>query len=186
VPSFWSLRNRGGVAQSAVEVSGAAEPVLAPVELYTADDMVTGFVADRGFRLSDILNEVSLLPVERPKRISFDDREDAAGEELHLDLETDRILLAMPPGRTSSPQMRVHRRRSRVRILTSRYEVIGTAHHLPGSSLDPYVLRTRHRFIAVTDASVRTVTQPYLERNASVVLVNVGPIAELKQVITLT
>lgn len=84
MPGFWSLRTRGGVAQSVVEVSSTTEPVLTPVELYTADDIVTGFVADRGFRLSDILNEVSLLPVERPKRISFDDREDTASEEPHL------------------------------------------------------------------------------------------------------
>jgi len=185
VPGFWSLRTRGATAQAVVDVSDT-EPALVPIELYTADELITGFTEDRGLRLSDMLNAVAVLAIERPSRTSFDSDEELESAEERLALETDRILLAMPPERRSPPQLRVHRRHSRVRILTSRYEVIGTAHHLPGGSLDPFVLRTRQRFIAVTDASVRTTSQPYFERDAPVILVNVSPITELKQVLTLS
>ncbi len=126
---------------------------------------------------------LSLL-VLRPKRTDLSERGAQEADATSMALNTSEILLAMPTAWISNPQLRVHHRRSRVRILTGRYEVVGSAHHLPGTTLDPYVLRTRIRFIALTDATVRTTCQPYLERSAPVVLVNVGPIQDLKQVIT--
>jgi len=181
---FWSVPRPSAALATSEPITPTEDAAAEAVELYTADELVTGFVPARAQRLSDILNSAVSLLVLRPKRTDL--REGGAQEvdATSMALPTSEILLAMPPQWISNPQLRVHHRRSRVRILTGRYEVVGSAHHLPGTTLDPYVLRTRIRFIAVTDATLRTTRQPWIERSAPVVLVNVGPIQELEQVIT--
>ena len=64
--------------------------------------------------------------------------------------------------------------------------MVGNAHVPPGVDLDAYALRKRIKFLAVTKALVYSTVDPALERMAEVVLVNVGPMADLSEVLTIS
>jgi hypothetical protein len=55
----------------------------------------------------------------------------------------------------------------------------------PASDSDPFVLRSRMRFVALTDAHVSSLSDPAWETATGVLLVNVRPIADLKEVTTI-
>jgi hypothetical protein len=77
-------------------------------------------------------------------------------------------------------------RRTGVRIGIDQFQVVGNAHVLPGIPLDPYVLRTRIHFLAMTGAHVFWLGYPAWERSAPVALVNVRPLEELIEVSTIS
>lgn len=184
MPGFWEWRGKSeGASATAVAVE---EAPLEPVELYTESGMVFGLVEPEGRRLSDILNSNSRLSIRDPRSTSL--HTDVQGTEAQgwTSLSTEDIRLVMPPDHISRRQMRVNRRQHRVRITTGPYVVIGNAHLPPGTQLDAYALQKRIRFLAVTKALVYSTISPALERMASVVLVNVGPIEELTEVLTIS
>ena len=183
---FWDWRdNSTSVADGAGTVVVEQVP-LEPVELYTRHAMVLGRVAADGRRLSDILNSNSHLPVRDARSISLLNGLDGTDGGGWTSVNTEDILFAMPPDRASPRQMRINRRQHRVRIETGPYVVVGNAHVLPGTKLDPYVLRSRMRFLALTQVHVASKTDPSWERTAPVVLVNVRPLTDLTEVVTIS
>ena len=182
--SFWDWR---GSSASVTASTPGVEPVaLEPVELYTRHAMVLGRVEPDGQRLSDILNSNSQLPVRDARSISLLNGLEGTDSDGWTSVSTDDILLAMPPERASPRQLRINRRQHRVRIETGPYAVVGTAHVLPGTKLDPYVLRSRMRFLALTQVHVTSKSDPSWERTAPVVLVNVRPLKDLAEVVTIS
>ena len=183
--NFWSLRRRG------IETDGSAavQPVehLEPVEIYTVGALLTGVVAPHGQRLSDMLNQGSVLRVRDTNLTAYQAGVQipaAEGGAWHS-VDTSDILFVMPPEHLSSRQLRIHRSRHRVKLEVGDFEVTGTAHMPPGTALDVYVLRTKTRFVALTHASAYSRTDPAWERSASVILVNVAHAADLKEVLTI-
>lgn len=181
---FWEWQARP-TASATVAVEEEASP-LEPVELYTSSAMVFALVAPEHRRLSDILNSNSTLALRDASSTSLINGVEGSYGKGWTSLATDEILLVMPPEHESPRQMKVHRRQHRVRIRTGRFQITGNAHVLPGIKLDPYVLQTRMRFMAVTNAEVSSTADPAWERRASVVLVNVGPIQDLREVLTIS
>ena len=186
---FWDWSNPSSTSSSvsgnAVAV-GPGETSLEGVELYTETALVVGLVAPEGRRLSDILNSSSRLPVRDARSVSI--LRDVEGSERAgwTSVATADILFAMPPEHASPRQLKIHRRPHRVRIGTGPYLIVGTAHVLPGIKLDPYVLRSRMRFLALTSAHVSSTSDPLWERAAAVVLVNVQPVHDLTEVLTIS
>ena len=184
MPGFWDWRERTQTAASA-ELAVVDTP-LEPVELYTQTAMVHGLVEPEGRRLSDMLNSNSHLSLRDPKSTSVFNGVVGSEGDGWQPMPTDDILLVMPPEQVSPRQLRVHRRQHRVRITTGPYVVVGNAHLPPGVDLDAYALQKRIRFLAVTKALVYASTDAAFERAAPVVLVNIGPISDLTEVLTIS
>lgn len=184
MPGFWDWRTKTQTANATA--LAVEEAPLEPVELYTKAAMVFGFVEPEGRRLSDILNSNPHLSIRDARSTSVINGVDGTEGEGWTTLATDDILLVMPPEHASPRQLRIHRRQHRVRISTGPYVVIGNAHVPPGTSLDAYALQRRVRFLAVTQALVYSIDDPALERMARVVLINVGPIEDLTEVLTVS
>jgi hypothetical protein len=183
MPGFWDWRTRSRTAAAA---TGAEEPRLEAVELYTVTAMVYGEVDPDGRRLSDILNSNSDLAIRDPRSTSMYDEAPGSRGQGWRPIAVDDIRLVMPPEHLSSGQLRVNRRQHRVRIRTGPYVIIGNAHLPPGVDLQAYALQQRIRFLAVTKALVYSTQDPALERIAKVVLVNISPIEELTEVLTIS
>jgi hypothetical protein len=184
---FWDWRASSGVAVAEPAMAEVAPELnLEPVEIYTATAMVNALVEADGRRLSDILNANSVLAIRDARSTSLlADVEGSEGSGWSR-LPTDKILFVMPPQHESPRQMRVHRRKHRVRIQIGQFHIAGDAHALPGIRLDPYVLRQRMHFLAITDAHVSSMAEPVWERSAPVVLVNVRPVQDLREVLTIS
>jgi hypothetical protein len=188
VARFWDWRQETKTDEAEPSAVDTADNELAPVEVYTQTDMVFGLVATEGRRLSDILNSNSTLAIRDTTTTAlFDGMEAGSPTYGWTSILTDDIVLAMPPEHVSPRQLRVHRRQHRVRIGTGPFEIHGIAHVLPGTALDPYVLQTRMRFLALTDAAITHAMGPVpWERGARVALVNVHPIRDLREVVTIS
>lgn len=180
---FWDWRGKPEKLPVAV---AAPEAALEPVEIYTETAMILASVAPEGRRLSDILNTNSKLPIRDARAVSVLDGLEGTAGDGWTSVSVDDILLVMPPEHTSARQLRIHRRQHRVRISTGPYHVTGHAHVLPGIALDPYVLRRRMAFLAVTDADIFSAQGEPWERTARVVLVNVRPAVDLIEVTTIS
>jgi hypothetical protein len=184
---FWDWRGSSGAAVAAPPVlERDLTSTLEPVEIYTATAMVHALVEPEGRRLSDMLNANSVLAIRDARSTSLlPDVEGSEGSGWSR-LSTDEILFVMPPQRESPRQMRVHRRKHRVRIQIGQFHIVGDAHALPGIRLDPYVLRQRMHFLAITDAVVSSMADPVWDRSAPVVLVNVRPVQALREVLKIS
>lgn len=180
---FWEWRGKSSVVET-VPVAEAAP--LEAVEIYTNSAMVHGWVDGQGRRLSDMLNANSHLSVRDAKSTSVFDEVPGSEGDGWSSIDRDDILFVMPPEHVSARQLRVNRRQHRVRITSGPYVIIGNAHLPPGVQLDAYALQKRIRFLAVTQAVVYSTTDPAFERMAKVVLVNIGPIVELIEVLTIS
>ena len=174
---FWDWSNPSSTSSSvsgnAVAVGPGETTSLEAVELYTHTALVLGWVAPEGRRMSDILNSSSHLPVRDARSVSIVRDVEGSEREGWTTLATQDILFAMPPEHATPRQLKIHRRQHRVRIGTGPYLIVGNAHVLPGIKLDPYVLRSRMRFLALTSARVTSTSDSLWERAAAVVLVNV-------------
>lgn len=183
---FWDWR-----PQAVTNTDGStalAEPILTlePVELYTKTAMLFGLVAAEGRRLSDILNANSVLSLRDARSTSLFASVDGSQGQGWTGINREEILFVMPPEHESPRQLRIHRRQHRVRIQTGPFQITGNAHVLPGTALDAYALQTRMHFLAVTNAQVYGMVDSAFERAAPVVLVNVRPIEDLTEVLTLS
>ena len=184
---FWDWRATSGAAATATAVlERDLTSTLQPVEIYTATAMVHGLVEPDGRRLSDMLNSNDVLAIRDARSTSLLSHIEGSEGSGWSELSTDEILLVMPPEHESPRQLRVHRRQHRVRIETGQFKIAGNAHVLPGIKLDPYVLRSRMHFLAITGAHVSAIGDPAWERSAPVVLVNVRPIEDLREVVTIS
>ena len=64
------------------------------------------------------------------------------------------------------------------------YVVTGTAHILPGATLDAYTLRRQVRFLPLTDAWVTHRTDPSVDVGRPVLIVNTANLTELRPAMT--
>jgi hypothetical protein len=175
--NFWGWRRQSATAPARVP-HPSPERALEQVELYTAHALALGLVAPEGQRMSDILNREEVLAVHSADVTPYRDEAHREGTQPIGLFPIDEVLLAMPPEHAGNPARQIHRKRRRVLLHVGPFHVIGTAHMPPGADLDPYVLRTRSKFVAVTDALVRYTQEPMFERSAAVVLVNTAAMTE--------
>ena len=122
--TFWNWRRGPGPSATQGSAALASSPELAPIEIYTADSRIVGWIAPDGQRVTDLLNSRDELRLWRPSP----DRTDevgmpAPGEEVGGEsgawegLATARVVLAMPPEWRASRQLRLHRRLRRAALV---------------------------------------------------------------------
>ena len=182
MPGFWSWKRKSNLEESPAE-EAEVTPVLESVEIFTSDRLIRAQVEAGGKRLSDILNGTYDLVIFNPQSFAFDGAADMNESlEGEYTINTDDIRIVLPPMRVSSRQMRVHRRRRRVEAQLGELFIAGSVHLNPGAELNPMAWRKQMRFIPLTNVYVRRDGENVIEREADVVLVNVGPINELREV----
>jgi hypothetical protein len=184
--NFWNWRRGGANVDGSAALKAIEE--LEPVEIYTRAATVTGSVLSHGERMSDILNRQGALRIQAPRAMPYGEVDELQGsdEAAWATIDADEILFVMPPIHVSNPQRRLHRRQRRVLLRTGAFEIVGRVHLLPGVDLDPFALATRIHFLPVTQAAVRSTSDPVWERMADVIPVNVRPLEDLREVVTIS
>jgi len=189
--SFWNWRRGPGPAATHGSAALAAVSDLAPVELYTADARIVGWIAPHGQRVTDLLSSTDELRLWRPSPGPLDEVTIPTSEHAEPgdngeweSLPTARIILAMPPEWRASRQLRLHRRLRRAALTAGPFSVTGNVHLHPGAEAGPHVLRT-HAFLPLTDAYILHNGEPPFEHVVSVVIVNSAHIAQIVPLITL-
>jgi hypothetical protein len=193
--TFWNWRRGTGATtatsgSSAVAVAGD----LAPVELYTADARIVGWISANGHRVTDLLNASDELHLWHPSPGPLDsqagaepggpgDPEQGSGE--WQTLAADRVVLAMPPEWRASRQLRLHRRLRRVAVAAGPFSVTGNIHLPPGAEVGPELLVRGQRWLPLTEAYLLHSGEPPFEHVVSVVIVNTAHIAQITPLVTL-
>jgi hypothetical protein len=168
---------------------------LAPIELYTADARIVGWIAANGHRVTDLLSEESELrlwhpspgPIVAPTGAEAANAAEPGSDESGewQSVMTDQLILAMPPEWRAARQLRLHRKLRRVAVSAGPFSVTGNLHLSPGTEADEQMaLRTR-RFLPLTDAYILHNAEPPFEHVVSVVIVNTAHITQLVPLVTL-
>jgi hypothetical protein len=189
--TFWSWRR--GATSSATQGSAAlaAATELAPIEIYTADARIVGWIAPNGRRVTDLLNRQDELRLWQPSPSPLNGRsdlptpsspDDEGGE--WQSLATARVVLAMPPEWRASRQLRLHKRLRRAALTAGPFSVTGNLHLPPGVEIGPHLLRG-DTFLPLTDAYLLHAGEPPFEHVVSVVIVNTAHIGQIVPLITL-
>jgi hypothetical protein len=141
--AFWSIKR--GTESKGVDGSAARslEPHLEPIQLFTSDRRIAGWMIAIEDRVTDYLNSHPVL------RVCVDPASDAWES-----VGRDELLVVAPPPLGAPSARRVHRLKRRVRFDLGPYAVEGLAHLPPGTALGPYLQRSRQPFLALTDAVV--------------------------------
>ena len=134
--SFWNWR-RGPTTATSGSAAVAMASELAPIELYTADTRIVGWVAPGGRRVTNLLNDRDELRLWHPSPGPLDATPNAKTPPDTDTGEWDsvaaaQVLLAMPPEWRSSRQLRLHRRLRRVAMTVGPFTVTGNLHLHPG------------------------------------------------------
>jgi hypothetical protein len=192
--SFWNWRRGPGpsATQGSAAIALSASTELAPIELYTADARIVGWIAPNGRRVTDLLSTQDELRLWRPSPGPLDDRSEPSTEKAGNPTEngeweslvTDRVILAMPPEWRASRQLRLHRRLRRAAVVAGPFSVTGNVHLPPGVDIGPHILRSQ-RFIPLTDAYILHAGEPPFEHVVSVVIVNSAHVAQLVPLVSL-
>ena len=190
--TFWNWRRGPGSSATQGSAAVAMSPDLAPIELYTADARIVGWIAPNGQRVTDLLSSQDELRLWRPSPGALDDRSmplpeatGAPGDNGEWEsLPTDRVILAMPPEWRASRQLRLHRRLRRAACLAGPFSVTGNVHLAPGVEIGLHLLRTQ-RFIPLTDAYILHDGEPPFEHVVSVAILNSAHIAKIVPLVTL-
>ncbi len=147
--TFWNPR-RGGPGPMATQGSAAlaAAPELAPIELYTAESRIVGWIAPNGQRVTDLLCSQDELRLWRPSPGALDETsEPSANGRVPGDtgewesLPTAQVILAMPPEWRASRQLRLHRRLRRAAVIAGPFSVTGNVHLPPGAEVGLHLVR---------------------------------------------
>lgn len=197
--TFWNWRR--GTSAGVASGSAAAiayMPELAPIELYTAETRIVGWIEANGLRVTDLLNARDELRLWRPSPGPLDgalteaangvepdpaDAERGPGE--WQSLTTDQVILAMPPEWRASRQLRLHRRLRRAALTAGPFNVTGNMHLHPGVEIGPHLLSRGPRWMPMTDAYLLHTGEPPFEHVVSVVIVNTAHITNMKPLVTL-
>jgi hypothetical protein len=163
---------------------------LAPIELYTADSRIVGWIAANGRRVTDLLNAQDELrlwqPSPGPIEASLADQPptlDEAGD--WQSLVTEQMILAMPPEWRASRQLRLHRKLRRVALTAGPFSVTGNVHVVPGGEPGPELLLRGPRFLPLTEAYILHNGEPPFEHVVSVVIVNTAHVSQMVPLVTL-
>jgi hypothetical protein len=193
--TFWNWRRGPGPSATQGSAAIATSPDLAPIELYTADARIVGWIAPNGQRVTDVLTSQDELRLWRPSPGLLDDRAmpidgaepaaAAAGDNGEWEsLSTSRVILAMPPEWRASRQLRLHRRLRRAACVAGPFHITGNVHLPPGVEVGMHLTRT-NRFIPLTDAYILHSGEPPFEHVVSVAIVNTAHIAQIVPLVTL-
>lgn len=164
---------------------GWSAPMMEPIEIYTADRRVSGWLTSGGRRITDLLNETPEVRIWRPAARAFDgDLNQAvpvpAGDGEWYAVSSDEIVVAMPPDRTSHRQVRIHRQLQRVRLEIGPFQVTGGLHVPPGAQVDAYLMRYPHRFVPLTAAAIVHLGQVETEQVVDVAIVNIRHVMSIQ------
>lgn len=186
--TFWNWR-RGPGATTQGSAAIAATPELAPIELYTADARIVGWVVPGGQRVTDLLTTKDELRLWRPSPGALDDRsvppDPAPGEGGEWEsLPTARVILAMPPEWRASRQLRLHRRLRRAAVSAGPFSITGNVHLPPGVEVGLHLAR-QQSFLPLTDAYLLHAGEPPFEHVVSVVIVNSAHVNQIVPLVTL-
>lgn len=164
---FWKRRGDGPPEPV---VAGDIGDALAPVRIYTAADIMDGWVDLAGQRLSDVLNVEELLSVSTVPSAPADDQWTA--------MERADMLLVVPPPHIADRRLRSHRVKRNVLVHSGTYVVRGLVHMVPGISLDSFLARSGQHFLALTDSLVTSSERPEMGDHYPALLVNVRSTAQ--------
>lgn len=190
--TFWNWRRGTTATATAGSAAVALAPELAPIELYTADSRIVGWIAANGRRVTDLLNAQNELrlwqpspgPIEAPLSTRDPAPEpDDSGE--WQSLLTEQVILAMPPEWRASRQLRLHRKLRRVALSAGPFNVTGNLHIVPGAEPGPELLLRGPRFLPLTEAYILHNGEPPFEHVVSVVIVNTAHVSQLVPLVTL-
>ena len=190
--TFWNWRRGPGPSATQGSAAVAMSPDLAPIELYTADSRIVGWIAPNGQRVTDLLSTQDELRLWRPSPGALDERSLPATEPSGTpgengeweSLPTARVILAMPPEWRASRQLRLHRRLRRAACVAGPFNITGNVHLAPGVEVGLHLLRTQ-RFIPLTDAYILHSGDPPFEHVVSVAIVNGAHVAQIVPLVTL-
>jgi hypothetical protein len=189
--TFWNWRRSPGPTATQGSAAVAAAPELAPIELYTAESRIVGWIAPHGQRVTDLLSSRDELRLWRPSPGPLDDTQppEAAdqpgGENGEWEsLSTARVVLAMPPEWRASRQLRLHKRLRRAALVAGPFSVTGNIHLHPGVEVGPHLLRSAS-FMPLTDAYLLHTGEPPFEHVVSVVIVNAAHVSQIVPLVTL-
>ena len=165
---------------------------LAPIELYTADARIVGWIAANGQRVTDLLNDQDELRLWHPSPGPIVEPTGAEGADLEPGEETgewqsvvtEQLILAMPPEWRAARQLRLHRKLRRVALSAGPFSVTGNLHLSPTAETYPIPYEGR-RFLPLTDAYILHNGEPPFEHVVSVVIVNTAHITQLVPLVTL-
>jgi len=192
VTTFWNWRRGTGATATSGTAAMALNTDLAPIELYTADARVVGWIAAEGRRVTDLLNTAETLrlwhptpgPIDQPGS-SNGTSPDTDGPGEWQELLTEQVVLAMPPEWRASRQLRLHRKLRRVALHAGPFSVTGNVHLPVGAEIGPEYLVRRPRFMPLTEAYLLHNAEPPFEHVVSVVIVNTAHVAQLVPLISL-
>lgn len=189
--TFWNWRRGPGPSATHGSSAIASSPELAPIEIYTADSRIVGWIAPDGQRVTDLLNSQDELRLWRPSS----ERTDETGMPAVADelggtsgewetLATARVVLAMPPEWRASRQLRLHRRLRRAALAAGPFSITGNIHLANGVQVGPHLLRGQG-FLPLTDAYFLRNGDPSFEHVVSVVIVNSVHVSQIVPLVTL-
>jgi hypothetical protein len=194
--TFWNWRRGTGASATSGSTAMALAPDLAPIELYTADSRIVGWIAAHGRRVTDLLNAQAELrlwqpspgPIEVPSSAPSSAGQPAPGLDESGEwqsLVTDQVILAMPPEWRASRQLRLHRKLRRVALSAGPFSVTGNLHMTPGAEPGPELLMRGPRFLPLTEAYILHNGEPPFEHVVSVVIINTAHVTQLVPLVTL-
>lgn len=193
--TFWNWRRTatpGTSIGTAAEMRAGTD--LAPIELYTADARIVGWISANGQRVTDLLNEHDELHLWHPSPGPITAPADHSGEEPMTGTDdsgewqsvtTDELILAMPPEWRAARQLRLHRKLSRVALSAGPFSVTGNLHLAPGVETADYSALRGRRFLPLTDVYLLHNGEPPFEHVVSVVIVNTTHVSQLVPLVTL-
>lgn len=191
--TFWNWRRGTGAAATSGTAAVALATELAPIELYTADARIVGWISASGRRVTDLLNQDGELrlwhpspgPIEAPAADNGTAAPDPDDGGEWQTLPTDQVILAMPPEWRASRQLRLHRKLRRVALAAGPFHVTGNLHMPPGAEAGPEYLLRAPAFLPLTDSYILHQGEPPFEHVVSVVIVNGHHVSRLVPLVTL-
>ena len=194
--TFWNWRRGTGAAATSSSAAAVLSSELAPIELYTADTRIVGWIAANGRRVTDLLNQEGELRLWRPSPgpIEAPGAGDGAAPRAEpaqpdsgewQSLMTDQVILAMPPEWRASRQLRLHRKLRRVAVTAGPFQVTGNLHMPPGSEAGVEYLRRAPQFMPLTESYILHNGEPPFEHVVSVVIVNNAHVEKMVPLVTL-
>jgi hypothetical protein len=183
--TFWNWRRGSGGSATAGTAALANGTDLAPIELYTPDTRVVGWIASNGQRVTDLLLATEELRLWQPSGGSDDMTVrpvlDKSGE--WRSVQVDDVVVVMPPEWRTNRQLRLHRRIQRVAADAGPFTVTGNMHMTPGAPFpEPFQMKG---FLPLTEAHLLHHGEPAFEHVVSVVIVNTRHMTNLVPLVSL-
>lgn len=170
---FWTLgggsalvAERPPITQPAAEASE-----LEPIRIFTISGEYAGSIKPHGQRVTDLLNVQPALLIRL---------EEQGQAQEWVSIDRDTILVVAPPPFVSG--RRIHRQRRPIQVKIGTWLVTGIAHTSPMGSVDPTQLRSRQRFLPMTDVRITPVDGSADGEQFAVAIVNVSNVDELREV----